>query len=149
MTGSFDKNAYRRRAEAGAKKSPLLRDCFRAFWTGGSICVLGELLKGLYLSLGLAKEVALSTVTVSLIALAVLFTALGWFDRIARYAGSGTLVPVTGFANAVAAPAMDTKSEGMILGVGAKIFTVAGPVLLYGILSGAVYGVVLWIVSLF
>ena len=98
--------------------------------------------------LGLDTKSASLSVCVSLIFLSALLTALGVFDRIARFAGAGTLVPVTGFANAVVSPAMDNKSEGWVMGVGAKIFTVAGPVLLYGILSGALYGIVLCVLRL-
>ena len=95
------------------------------------------------------EEMAGTVASVTLIAIAVWLTALGFFDRIAKYAGAGTLVPITGFANAVVSPAIDSHAEGLVLGVGAKIFTVAGPVLLYGTLAGAVYGVVYRIVLLF
>jgi stage V sporulation protein AC len=94
------------------------------------------------------KESSATLVSVTLVALAVLLTGLGVFDNIAKRAGAGTLVPITGFANAVASPALDAKSEGLILGVGAKIFTVAGPVLLYGIVSGAVWGVIYYVITL-
>ena len=112
---------------------------------GGFICVVGQALTQCYLSLGLGREEAGAWCSVTLIFLSVLTTGLGWYQRLAKYAGAGTLVPITGFANAVVSPAIDTKAEGLILGVGAKIFTVAGPVILYGILSGALYGVVLLI----
>lgn len=145
----FDREKYQKEAKKRAPRSPVLRNCFAAFWVGGVICCFGEALYDLYRMAGLAVETAAVCVTVSLIFLAALFTALGIFDNIARYAGAGTLVPVTGFANAVVSPAIDTKSEGFVLGVGAKIFTVAGPVLLFGTLAGAVYGVIyalcLWI----
>ena len=146
---NFNKTAYRKQAEQTAAKSPLVKNMVRAFFVGGLICVLGQLLRALYLSLGLPTENAGTLTSVSLIFLTALLTAIGIFDRIARFAGAGTLVPVTGFANSVVSPAIDTKSEGYILGVGAKIFTVAGPVLLYGTLAGALYGVIYYIVSLF
>ena len=95
------------------------------------------------------KESSATLVSVTLVALAVLLTGLGVFDNIAKRAGAGTLVPITGFANAVASPALDAKSEGLVLGVGAKIFTVAGPVLLYGVVSGAVWGVIYYLITLF
>ena len=101
----------------------------------------------LYLYLGMEEKSAALTVTVTLVFLAALFTALGFFDRIARYAGAGTLVPVTGFANAVASPAIDNKSEGLILGVGAKIFSISGPVLLYALLAGVLYGIVYFLLQ--
>lgn len=140
---------YKRYVKAHAKKSPVLRDCFAAFWVGGTICAVGQGLRYLYRAAGLSPEAASTTVTVTLIFVAAVLTAVGWFDNIARYAGAGTLVPVTGFANAVVSPAIDDRSEGWIMGVGAKIFTVAGPVILYATLCGALYGVVYYIVSLF
>ena len=144
-----NKQAYKKYVDRRAARSPVLRNCVAAFWVGGSICVLGQLLLTLYRWLGLLLDEASTLVSVSLILLAATLTALGIFDRIARYAGAGTLVPITGFANSVVSPALDTKSEGLVLGVGAKIFTIAGPVLLYGILCGAVYGVIYYIVTLF
>ena len=128
--------------------SPVLRDSLLAFFFGGLICVIGELLKRLYLYLAFDEKTASTLVTISLIFIAALFTALGFFDRIAKHAGAGTLVPVTGFSNAVVSEAMDSKSEGFVLGVGSKIYTVAGPVILFGISSGALYGVIYFIYSL-
>lgn len=122
--------------------STLFKDCILAFIFGGFICCIGEALLLLYSSLGADEKTAGTLVTVSLIFLASVLTAFGIFDNIARYAGAGTLVPVTGFSNAVTSQAMDAKSEGYVMGVGAKIYTVAGPVILYGLLSGAIYGVI-------
>ena len=144
-----NKEAYKQYVDRRAARSPVLRNAVAAFWVGGFICVLGQLLLALYRRLGLLLESASTLVSVTLVFLAAALTAIGIFDRIARYAGAGTLVPITGFANAVVSPAIDTKSEGLVLGVGAKIFTVAGPVLLYGIFAGAVYGVIYYIVTLF
>ena len=144
-----ERAAYGRYVAHRAARSPVARNCAAAFLVGGAISVLGQLLFALYRTLGASLEIAALLVSVSLVFLSVLLTALGVYDRIARFAGAGTLVPITGFANAVASPAIDTKSEGMILGVGAKTFTVAGPVLLYGTLAGALYGVVYYIVMLF
>ena len=129
--------------------STLFKDCLKAFLFGGSICLFGELLANLFVYLGIDVEKAYTLVSVSLIFLAALFTGLGIFDTIAKHAGAGTLVPVTGFANAVVSPAIDTKSEGFILGVGVKIFTVAGPVILYAVLSGAIFGLIYYTVNLF
>lgn len=145
----MDREAYQKYVARRAARSPVLRNCAAAFWVGGSICLAGQLLLTLYRALGAEHEIAGTLVTVSLIFAAALLTGLGVFDRVGRYAGAGTLVPVTGFANSVVSPAIDTKSEGLILGVGGKIFTIAGPVLLYGILSGAIYGVIYYIVRLF
>jgi stage V sporulation protein AC len=144
-----DKAAYGEYVAHRASRSPVLRNCAAAFLVGGAISVLGQLLLVLYRALGAPLDIAATLVSVSLVFISVLLTALGVFDRIARFAGAGTLVPITGFANAVCSPAIDTKSEGMILGVGAKIFTVAGPVLLYGTLAGTLYGVCYYIVTLF
>ncbi len=142
----MDRNTYKRFADAHAPRSPLLRNCLSAFCIGGLICVLGQGLKTLYLEVCHINPEDASTLTsVSLVFLAALLSGLGIFDKIAKVAGAGTLVPITGFANAVVSPAIDCRSEGVILGVGTKIFTVAGPVLLYGILSGGIYGVLYWI----
>lgn len=128
--------------------SSLFKNSLLAFLFGGLICVIGELLLMLYSYLGCDEKTAGILVTVTLIFIAALLTALGIFDKIARHAGAGTLVPVTGFSNAVVSEAMDSKSEGYVLGVGAKIYTVAGPVILYGILSGFIYGVIYYIYKL-
>ena len=146
----MDKKTYKKYAKAHAPKSPTVKNCIKAFLVGGTICAIGQALLQLYGEVfSMPKEDASALVSISLVFLAVLLTALGVFDRIAKHAGAGTLVPITGFANAVASPAIDAHSEGLILGVGAKIFTVAGPVLLYGMLAGAIYGVVYYICSLF
>ena len=117
-----------------------------SFIFGGSVCVGAELLRRLYMNLGASESTALTLVSLSLIFIASSLTALGVFDRIAKYAGAGTLVPITGFANSITSEAIDARSEGFILGVGAKIFTVAGPVILYGLFSGVLYGIlyVIW-----
>lgn len=143
------KEIYRRLAKAHAPRSPLGKNCLKAFLIGGSICTLGQLLLDLYSRIpSLTKEDAGTLTSISLILLAVVLTGVGVFDRIAKHAGAGTLVPITGFANAVVSPAIDSRAEGLVLGVGAKIFTVAGPVLLYGTLAGAIYGVLYYLVSL-
>lgn len=144
-----EQKEYNARVKKRASRSPVLKNCCFAFLIGGFICTLGQLLLTLYRMLGLSPTNAGTCVTVTLVFLAAVLTGLGVFDDIARIAGAGTLLPVTGFANAVVSPAMDTKSEGLILGVGAKIFTISGPVILYAVLSGAVYGVIYYIVTLF
>lgn len=147
---NIEPKAYRRLADAHAPHSPLGRNCLHAFLVGGSICVLGQGLNNLYHSvLHLPKKDAATLTSVTLIFIAVLLTGLGIFDNLAKVAGAGTLVPITGFANAVVSPAIDSHAEGLVLGVGAKIFTVAGPVLLYGTLAGSIYGVIYWICTLF
>ena len=139
----MEKKVYKKLADAHAPKSPLLKNCLNAFWTGGLVCVLGEGLRTLYeRAAGLPETQAGTLTSVTLVFLAALLSGIGVYDRIARLAGAGTLVPITGFANAVVSPAIDSRAEGLVLGVGAKIFSVAGPVLLYGTLSGAIYGVI-------
>ena len=146
---NLSKETYKKYAAARAPKSPILKNCLRAFLMGGLICTLGQGLNALYTGVcGMDKADAGTLTACTLVLIAAVLTGLGVFDRIAKFAGAGTLVPITGFANAVVSPAIDGKSEGLILGVGAKIFSVAGPVLLYGTLAGTVYGVVYWIVSL-
>ena len=146
---NMDKKMYKKYAQAHAPRSPIGKNCFNAFCIGGLICAIGQGLNEIYhLVLGLPKEDAGLLSSVTLVFVAVTLTAFGVFDEIAKVAGAGTLVPITGFANAVVSPAIDSKSEGFILGVGPKIFTVAGPVLLYGILSGAIYGVVYYFLSM-
>lgn len=126
-----------------AKKSPLWRDLLWAFVVGGLICAGGQGLLTLFQSLGMTQEEASGTVSITLIFIAALLTGLGLFDNIAKRAGAGTLVPITGFANAMVAPALEFKSEGLIMGTGAKLFTIAGPVLVYGISASVLYGVIL------
>ncbi|MBQ2726911.1 MAG: stage V sporulation protein AC [Clostridia bacterium] len=139
---------YQRYAQGRAKKSPLVRDCIRAFLIGGSICTLGEALRKFYGMTGLAEESAGTATSVTLIFITAMLTGLGVFDNIAKRAGGGTIVPITGFANAITSAAIDNKTEGFIMGVGAKIFTVAGPVIVYGLSAGVVYGVICWIIGL-
>ena len=146
----INKEEYKKYVKESAPKSPIIKNCLLAFIFGGSICVLGQLLFDFYTAVtDYDKDGRYALVSITIIFIAALLTGIGVFDNIAKYAGAGTLVPVTGFANSVVSPAIDTKAEGLILGVGAKIFTVAGPVILYGILSGTLYGVILWIVQMF
>ena len=147
---NISKETYKKYAAARAPKSPTVKNCIRAFLCGGAICAFAQGLNQLYTEVfSLSKDDAGLLASVTLIFIAVLLTALGIFDKIAKFAGAGTLVPITGFANSVVSPAMDSHSEGLVLGVGAKIFTVAGPVLLYGTLAGTVYGVIYWIIQRF
>ena len=140
---------YDKYVSSRAKPSPLWKDCIWAFLVGGAICAGGQGLLALYQSWGADKEDAAAWVSISLIFLASLLTGLGVFDNIAKRAGAGTLVPITGFSNAMVSPALEFKSEGFVTGTGAKLFTVAGPVLAYGISASVVYGVILWIVGMF
>ena len=125
--------------------SPMGKDCVIAFVVGGLICTLGQVFLELYGKLGLEKDNAGTAASMTLVALSALLTGLSLYDNLAKYAGAGTLVPITGFANAVAAPAVEFKTEGFILGVGAKMFTIAGPVIVYGVSASVVYGLIYWI----
>ncbi|MBQ7363104.1 MAG: SpoVA/SpoVAEb family sporulation membrane protein [Clostridia bacterium] len=129
-------------------KTKLFKTSILAFIFGGTICALGEALRILFVNLGLEDKLAVTLVSLSFVAIASVLTVIGLFDRIARHAGAGTLVPITGFSNSVTSEAMDSASEGYVLGVGSKIFTVAGPVLLYGTAAGVVYGIVYFIAKL-
>jgi len=132
-----------------APKSPIWKDCFNAFWIGGLICALGQAIQNGYGALGLDKTDAGTATSMTLVALSALLTGLSLYDNIAKHAGAGTLVPITGFANAIAAPAIEFKTEGFILGVGAKMFTIAGPVIVYGVSASVIYGLIYWITTLF
>ena len=136
---------FRSLTERHLPHSPSIKRFFCAFFVGGLICFIGQWLFYLFTYLGLKEDDAYLSVTLSFIVIASLFTSLGFFDRIATKAGAGTLVPVTGFSNAVTSSAIDTKSEGFISGVGTKIFTVAGPVILYSAVAGTVYGFIYYL----
>ncbi|MDR1410270.1 MAG: stage V sporulation protein AC [Oscillospiraceae bacterium] len=136
---------YKNMVEQSSPNSPLLKNMAKAFVSGGLVCVLGELLAMLYARLGASDELVRMLVPVTLIGLTVLLTAIGVYDKIAKHAGAGTIVPITGFANSVASPAMEFQSEGRILGTGANIFKLAGPVLVYGGGAAVLYGVIYWL----
>ena len=140
---------YNKYVSSRADPSPLWKDLLWAFCVGGAICAGGQGLLALYQSWGADQEDAAAWVSISLIFLASLLTGLGVFDSIAKRAGAGTLVPITGFSNAMVSPALEFKSEGFVTGTGSKLFTVAGPVLAYGISASVVYGIILYIVGLF
>ena len=140
--------AYKKYADKRAENSPIFKDCIWAFFVGGAICTIGHGLKALYLNLNLSDDNAGMLASVTLIALAILVTGLGKFDDLAKHAGAGTLVPITGFANAVVSPSIEFKNEGFIFGVGVKMFTVAGPVIVYGVLTSVVGGILYYIFAL-
>ena len=145
----MDTKTYPRYAAARAKKSPLAKDCLMAFVFGGTICTAGQGLLNFYSTLGLSRENAGMLVSSTLVFVAALLTGFGIFDKIAKHAGAGTVIPITGFANAITSAAIDNKTEGLILGIGSKIFSVAGPVILYGISAGFIYGVIYWLLTTF
>ena len=144
----LDKKNYKKLAESASKGSPIMKNCLCAFLFGGAICAAAQGLGNVY-RMFLEKKDAASLTSVTLIFIAVLLTGLGVFDKIASHAGAGTLVPITGFANAVASCAIDSKAEGFVLGVGAKIFTIAGPVILYGTFAGFLYGIIYAVAGMF
>lgn len=138
---------YGKMVKKTSPPSPIVKDCILAFLVGGSICTLGQLLSNLYKGTGLPEEIFKPLVSVTLIFIAILLTTIGVFDRIAKFAGAGTLVPITGFANAVASPAIEFKTEGYVLGVGAKMFVIAGPVIVYGVVASVIYGFIYWLIQ--
>lgn len=139
---------YAQLVQKAAPKSPMGKDCLNAFWIGGLICVLGQILTNSYSAAGLDKDAAATATSITLVTLSALLTGLSLYDNLAKYGGAGTLVPITGFANAIAAPAVEFKTEGFILGVGAKLFTIAGPVIVYGLSASVVYGFIYWLWTL-
>lgn len=138
---------YSRLLKEKSPKSPVLKDCIFAFLIGGFICTLGEAFTSLYTYLKISEDDAKTLTSVTLVLIGVLLTVFGLYDRIAKYAGAGTLVPITGFANSVASPAIEFKFEGFVLGVGAKMFTIAGPVIVYGVTASVVYGLIYYLFS--
>ena len=140
---------YAQLVQKAAPKSPMGKDCLNAFWIGGLICDLGQILINSYSAAGLDKDAAATATSITLVTLSALLTGLSLYDNLAKYGGAGTLVPITGFANAIAAPAVEFKTEGFILGVGAKLFTIAGPVIVYGLSASVVYGFLYWLWTLF
>ncbi len=145
----MDKQEYSKLTDKVSQNSKSYLNIPKAFVIGGLICTLGQLLLNLYMYWGADKELASTLVSVTLVFLSALFTGLDLYDNIAKHGGAGTLVPITGFANAVAAPAIEFKTEGFILGVGAKMFTIAGSVIVYGTLASVVYGLIIVIFKLY
>lgn len=140
---------YSKMTKKVSPPSPKLKDFALAFIVGGFICMLGQIFMKMYETVGLPEKAVKMAVPVTLIFIAALLTGLKLFNRIAKYAGAGTLVPITGFANAVVSPAIEFKNEGWVLGLGAKMFTIAGPVIVYGTVASVIYGVIYWITTLF
>lgn len=141
----MNRQEYIEFAESRAKRTTSLKNCLWAFITGGAICVIGQLLAYLYMRIVTEEKTAYALVSVTLVFLSGLFTGIGWFDKLASRAGAGTLVPITGFANAVASPAIEARSEGYIKGVAAQMFVIAGPVIVYGSASSVIYGIIYYI----
>ncbi len=146
MNDPYIYNVY---VKAHAKKSDTLSCCVKAFAAGGLICCVGEAFFDLYSHLGADESASSTLVSVTLIFITAILTGIGVFDKIAKHAGAGTLVPITGFANAMISQSLDSRAEGFVAGVGAKMFTVAGPVMVYGTVSGVIYGIIFYIISFF
>lgn len=136
---------YQNYTEKRSEKSPCLKNCFKAFIVGGVICLIGEALAELYVFLGAASEKALLLASTSLVFISALLTGIGIFDKIAKFGGGGALVPITGFSNSVVSPAIEAKSEGYVTGVASKMFTIAGPVIVYGTVASIIYGLVYYL----
>ena len=139
----MSKQEYQKYVKERAQSCPLVKDCVLAFVIGGGICAVGQAIMDGWTAMGLDKTDAGTATSICLVFLAVLLTGLNLYNKLARYGGAGTLVPITGFANAVASPAIDFKSEGLVTGMAAKMFTVAGPVIVFGVAASVIYGVVL------
>lgn len=146
---SVTNKEYGKMADKASPPSPKLKNLLNAFLIGGLICTFGEVLNTFYTYLNLSEKEVKAAVPVTLIAITAVLTALGVFDNIARYAGAGTIVPITGFANSVVSPAMEFQSEGRIMGTGAEMFTIAGPVIVYGSAAAVLYGIIIWIFHLY
>ena len=145
----MDKNQYKELVHQTTPRSPILKDCIKAFIFGGSICCFAEVLKLLYQNVGLNEDEVKLAGSGTLIVITAILTGAGIFDKIAKHAGAGTAVPITGFANSVVSPAVEFKMEGFVLGVGANMFKIAGPVIVYGTVASAIYGFIYWITTLF
>jgi len=142
------KEEYRAYAESRMPRSHVRRDCLRAFLVGGTICTLGQAFIEIYTALGLEKDAAGAACSVTLIFIGAVLTGLGVYDKIAKFAGAGTLVPITGFSNSVVAPALEFKTEGLVLGTAAKMFIISGPVIVFGTAASVVYGIILFLTGL-
>ncbi len=145
LSSNREKKQYQQLVEQKSPKTPLFRNMVVAFIVGGLICILGQILINYFIDRGMNLQDARGAETVILVFLAALFTGLGWYDRLGEFAGAGSIVPITGFANSIVSPAMEFKREGYVLGVGARMFTVAGPVLVYGTVISFFVGVITWL----
>lgn len=144
---NISNNEYDKMVKKSSPNSPIWLNCLKAFLIGGAICCLGQFILYLYTMFGLETDIAKTLVSITLIVLTAILTGIGVFDKIAKHAGAGTIVPITGFANSVVSPALEFKSEGFIMGTGASIFKIAGPVILYGTTAASIYGLIYFIVE--
>ena len=140
---------YDKIVKKNSPKSKCFVNSIKAFLIGGAICVIGQGLTDIYKAIGISEDISKTLTSITLIFIGIVLTAIGVYDKIAKHAGAGTLVPITGFANAVASPAIEFKAEGYITGLGAKLFIIAGPVIVYGVSASVIYGFIYWITTLF
>lgn len=145
----LSKQEYGKLVDELSPKSPMGKDLFQAFWIGGLICTIGQAVMDGWKWIGLPEDAAGTATSITMVFFGAILTALSLYDNVAKHAGAGTLVPITGFSNAVVSPAMEFKTEGFVLGMAAKMFVIAGPVIVYGILASVAYGVIYWITTLF
>ncbi len=136
------KKEYQNYVNKKSPNSPIIKNCFNAFWVGGLICSIGQIILNICKSRGLSQEISGTIVSIILIGISAFLTGLNIFNKIGKFAGAGSLIPITGFANSIVSPAMEYKSEGYVMGVGGKMFTVAGPVLVFGISTSIIVGIV-------
>ena len=141
----LDKKTYGELVKKKTSGSPVLKNCIGAFFIGGLICTLGQAISDLWKMSGIDEKSVSTLTSCTMVFLGAFLTAVGVYDKIAKHAGAGTLVPITGFSNAVVSPAMEFKSEGLVMGIGAKMFIIAGPVIVYGVLASIIYGVIYFI----
>lgn len=141
----MDRKTYDQLAKSKTPSSPTIKNCICAFIVGGLICVIGQIIVNIAKRLGADQRTASTLASCVIVFLGALFTGLGLYDKLAKYAGAGTVVPISGFANSIVSPAIEFKSEGLILGVAAKMFVIAGPVIVYGVVASVIYGLIYWI----
>lgn len=141
--------AYKKMSEQAEPKSNVLVNTFAAFMTGGGICAAGQIIRSVFLAYGFDTDKSSLWTSVILVSLSAFLTGMGWYQKLAKHAGAGTLVPITGFSNSISSSAIEAQSEGFILGIGTKIFTIAGPVILYGCAAASVYGIIYYIFNSF
>ncbi len=148
MELNIPKENYKKRADDAVEKSDIWVNMLKAFLVGGIICIIGQIITDCGLAAGLSKKQAGATTSILLILMSAIATGFGWYDNLGRWAGAGSLLPITGFANSITSPAMEYKSEGMVTGLGVRMFIVAGPVLVYGISASIVAGIITYIAGI-
>lgn len=145
MRNIYNNNQYEKLVDGISPKPKLLRNCFRAFWTGGLICIIGQVIHNILMNAGVGNNNAVIYTSIILIFMGALLTGLDIYGRLGQYSGAGTIIPITGFANSIVASAIEYKKEGYVLGVGAKMFTIAGPVIVYGVITSVIVGLIYYI----